>query len=63
MAGRPQGGGSGSGSRRPVIVRRSPDPEAWALALELLGTGDRGRLEVTDDGRAVIVHNRPPRHQ
>lgn len=44
-----------------IPVAAPPVPEAWAAALVILNAedGDLRRLEVTDDGWGVWVHNRP----
>jgi hypothetical protein len=43
--------------RQAAETAQRPDPEAWALALELAG-GNVRRLTCSKDGRTVIVANR-----
>jgi len=41
-----------------VETTQQPDAEAWSLA-KLYADGDVRRLEVSKDGRTVIVRNQP----
>lgn len=44
---------------RRLARARQADREALSIALTL-ADGDEDRLEVADDGRTVVVRNRPP---